>query len=804
MLLVCSGLPWSWLPTTYRSPSTWSGRAPPCRSLKLPEGLAAGAGALDAYAIKQYCAPQRVHHAWQLVEAFRAARSTKPLVAVAVLDGGFWVDGRSPAFPLGQRGSDFGTSVMQLNLLDPGVGVGGANPSRCQAPKENPFASAYTCPWHGNAVASVAAAPVGNQLGTAGVAGTVARPVFLKSDLAQGQMLAALQLCLAWGIDIINISSGIQTPLFMYTSKGWDAQFRHAADNGVVIVVSAGNQGKRLPEELDVRPATRTPGTITVGALDGAGPRSDSNYGSSIDIWAPGTSLPVAPDPNFVFGSLASGTSVAAPFVSGVAAMIRAVAPATTAAQVKQLLTSTAWSLGPGAGAGGVNAYAAVLAALGGRLPDDPSAPDQDGTAQPMRRSGPGGNHLQPQRLDGRPLGVLSGAGDRHRYRFDVTEFAQLDLRLASYWRLGQVAVALVPEDPEARTDEVVLTPLPGSNPGDGRARLLGPVAPGGYEIHVSGGAPNLYELTVDLSPFTLPWDEFERNDTFDTATLIRLRDRGALPDAVGATGIPGGTFDLNLHDPADVDWFRVDSDSANPLTLPTIRISRADAPVIDVDIYDETHTLVDQVRGQRSPLVRLPHTSVRYLAVSAASRLTRYRLSVRLEVDPAHLPGPDQEVGVIPVPDPGDPAFGLLHDVTHVYLEVDQARLNARRLMLGTLEGRPLRAEVLDEAGAVVLAAASEPDNGAGLFDLDVSQLELGGYVLRLTTAPLNGSQVHVEGGTQLPVSTRTSSAGHRPWLTGHSPSHRHDRARSRQIRASVAALNAAGQVVQLATMTG
>ena len=65
------------------------------------------------------------------------------------------------------------------------------------------------------------------------------------------------------------------------------------------MIAAAGNDGENLPTIFTILPATRTPGVITVGALDadGATARGDSNYGSSVDVWAPGTSIHTVADP---------------------------------------------------------------------------------------------------------------------------------------------------------------------------------------------------------------------------------------------------------------------------------------------------------------------------------------------------------------------------------------------------------------------------------------------------------------------------------------------------------------------------
>jgi len=63
--------------------------------------------------------------AWQLVEAFRQIRPLKSPVLVAILDGGFWLNGKVPGVSPLAKASDFGSFVLQLNLLDEGVGAGG-------------------------------------------------------------------------------------------------------------------------------------------------------------------------------------------------------------------------------------------------------------------------------------------------------------------------------------------------------------------------------------------------------------------------------------------------------------------------------------------------------------------------------------------------------------------------------------------------------------------------------------------------------------------------------------------------------
>ncbi len=132
--------------------------------------LSSGANPFDW---PSFAGRSRIVQAWQLVESVRAVGSLKPVVWVAILDGGFWLDARgAPIIPPGQSESDFGAAAPQVNLMDEALKAGGANPNKCSGDA--------TCNWHGNGVASAAVARVNNGAGAAGSGGTVGRPVFFK------------------------------------------------------------------------------------------------------------------------------------------------------------------------------------------------------------------------------------------------------------------------------------------------------------------------------------------------------------------------------------------------------------------------------------------------------------------------------------------------------------------------------------------------------------------------------------------------------------------------------------------------
>jgi len=679
---------------------------------------------VDPLSVAGYMGKARVAAAWQLIEVFREFRPTKP-VTVGILDAGFWLNGFAPGVAGGQPASDFGSSVAQLNLMDEGVSAGGVN------------RIGWTSPWHGNGSASVATAKVGNGLGAAGVGGTVATPVLFKTDGSLDYYFRCLQVCLAWGLDVLNMSiSHSEDAEFWFPTTAWNNNFQYAFDAGLIMVAAAGNDFARIPEDKNVRPATRTPGTITVGALDTPlngieRPKDYSNYGSSINVWAP-TDIPVMPDENSQFGSTFGGTSASAPFVSGILAMMRAVAPINTlsARRAKQLLEDTGWC-GTGKVGIGVDAYAAVLAAMGGRLPDEEA--ESHATPQTARQLKAGvGGVLMPFRLRSDPhRDVLSSNTHTNWYKFEAHTFSRFDLQLRSYPLLGTVSVTLEPDDVDSRAlAEMVEDRSPDFT------HLVGLIAPGSYKVHVRGSL-NLYELAVSLKEAPLPADEFEPNESFETSTRIRLVELGA-PESIGVNLHPGGIYDLTLHTPNDKDFFRIDPVATNPLSVPMVRISLTDLP-LDITLFDAARNVITKQVGVSSTKLTLPRAEISFIEISG-THATRYRLTLRLEVDPAHLPGPNQEQVVIPLPDLGDPAFRIDQVTNHVLFQLDASRPTGV-LTLAAVEGQSMKVELLDNTGTVVRTAQRRENSWQESVELDITSLQPGAHVLRIGHADAQSS---------------------------------------------------------------
>lgn len=242
--------------------------------------------------------------------------------------------------------------------------------------------------WHGTHVAGTIAATTNNGQGVAGVAyGASVVPVRVlgrcggtTADIADGILWASGAS--VPGVpsnqnpaDVINMSLGGQGSCQSVTQQAINT----ARNNGSTVVIAAGNSNSNAN---NFSPGNCS-GVVNVAATNRDGGRSYySNYGSSVTLAAPGGAQSFANDPEGVLSTYNSGsttpagdsyrfsqgTSMAAPHVAGVAALVKQALPSASPDQVRQILVDSARSFPAscsGCGAGILDAGAAVQLALG-------------------------------------------------------------------------------------------------------------------------------------------------------------------------------------------------------------------------------------------------------------------------------------------------------------------------------------------------------------------------------------------------------------------------------------------------------
>ena len=122
-------------------------------------------------------------------------------------------------------------------------------------------------------------------------------------------------------------------------SSSLDAAVSNSIAAGVTYAIAAGNSGANACNYSPARVGT----AITVGATTSSdGRASYSNFGSCLDLFAPGSSITSAWSTSNTASNTISGTSMASPHVAGVAALVLEGSPAATPSAVTQAITSNA------------------------------------------------------------------------------------------------------------------------------------------------------------------------------------------------------------------------------------------------------------------------------------------------------------------------------------------------------------------------------------------------------------------------------------------------------------------------------
>ncbi len=238
---------------------------------------------------------------------------------------------------------------------------------------------------HGTHVAGIIGAVGNNGIGVTGVNWQVSiMALRIQDDRGAGStsaMLAALRYATMMRRD--------HDVMIVASNNSWDAPagysgvveqaIREHGEAGITFVAAAGNKAT----DLDVTPqypgSYDLPNVITVASLTPQGAlAASSNYGAvSVDVAAPGTVIQ-STYKNGTYGLL-SGTSMAAPHVTGVVALVAAAQPGITVAGIRTAILGTATPLTALAGkvaTGRLDAFAA-LGSLGvaPQTPPPPTVP---------------------------------------------------------------------------------------------------------------------------------------------------------------------------------------------------------------------------------------------------------------------------------------------------------------------------------------------------------------------------------------------------------------------------------------------
>jgi type VII secretion-associated serine protease mycosin len=222
----------------------------------------------------------------------------------------------------------------------------------------------FDCVSHGTAVASIVAAAPAEGVGFRGIAPDArVLPVRVTdrdvndtgepAPIDPGAVAAGIHYAADQGVRVLNLS------LSGYTDhRAIRDAVAHAVARDVLVVAAVGN---RQPDSADAPAVPSYPaaydGVLGVGAIDIAGMRTEgSQIGPYVDLVAPGAGVLAATRAGG--HDYWEGTSFAAPFVAGAAALVRSAWPELTAPQVAARLVATA---APAPGGAGSQAYGAGI-----------------------------------------------------------------------------------------------------------------------------------------------------------------------------------------------------------------------------------------------------------------------------------------------------------------------------------------------------------------------------------------------------------------------------------------------------------
>jgi serine protease AprX len=376
-------------------------------------------------ALEREVGPLSISHRFALIDGFAATATAAQIEALARAPGVAQVEANSVLRAANDAAqASFGVSKARLDLpsldgsgvaiavLDSGITPGhlDLNGGKVIAFKDmiDNFPNAYDDNGHGTHVSAIAAgdgeASGGQFRGVAPAASLVSVKVLNSALVAfSSEVVEGIEWAVAnrnsFSVPIKVIVLSLQSEPGV-CSSGDDAvsdAVERAHLQGVLVVVAAGNGG---PAACSIGSPAAAPQALTVGAMadtseggfrlapfSARGPTKDGRI--KPDVVAPGVGITAASPPSGY--EARTGTSMAAPFVAGVAALMLDANPALSAQQLKDTIVNAAvdWgrsgdntvagSAGPDIdyGAGRLDAYAAIRAA-GAGLSSPPPTPGHE------------------------------------------------------------------------------------------------------------------------------------------------------------------------------------------------------------------------------------------------------------------------------------------------------------------------------------------------------------------------------------------------------------------------------------------
>jgi serine protease len=316
--------------------------------------------------IKLDYTPNDVHaNQWYLakISAMKAWDITKgsATVVIAIVDNGVRTTHADLAANIWTNTGEIPNNLLDDDLNGYADDVHGYDVADDDANPNPPPFTTNTSPFvHGTHCAGLASAVTDNSKGIASIGfKTKIMPVKCSRDKDSGNTLLnpydGVYYAMRAHADIISMSWGgaqnFATGQSLITA---------ANSMGILLVAAAGNENG-----TNTGYPASYPNVLVVGSTDINDKKSSfSNYGSSVDVMAPGSGIysTFAGDDN-AYGYL-SGTSMATPIVAGLAALVKAIHPAFTPAQIENAIKAGCDNIDAGnpgfagqLGAGRINAY---------------------------------------------------------------------------------------------------------------------------------------------------------------------------------------------------------------------------------------------------------------------------------------------------------------------------------------------------------------------------------------------------------------------------------------------------------------